>query len=81
MLKEMPQTPKIDLKKEYKKFGGRQINITPQASMHFTPIETPSHKTTSQEIIEEVARRTNANLDKVQAKYNKRFNFPPPELS
>lgn len=32
------------------------------------------------EIIEEVAERTNRQLDKVQEKYNKRFNFPPPGL-
>lgn len=29
------------------------------------------------EIIEEVADRTNRQLDKVQEKFNKRFNFPP----
>lgn len=28
---------------------------------------------------EEVADRTNRQLDIVQARYNKRFNFPPPE--
>lgn len=27
---------------------------------------------------EEVADRTNRQLDIVQARYNKRFNFPPP---
>ena len=32
-------------------------------------------------ITEEVAERTNRQLDKVQEKYNKRFNFPPPGLS
>lgn len=32
------------------------------------------------EIIEEVAERTNRQLDKVQERYNKRFNFPPPGL-
>lgn len=29
-------------------------------------------------ITEEVADRTNRQLDKVQERYNKRFNFPPP---
>jgi len=32
-------------------------------------------------ITEEVADRTNRQLDKVQARYNKRFNFPPPDLN
>ena len=32
------------------------------------------------EITEEVADRTNRQLDKVQIKFNKRFNFPPPGL-
>ena len=32
-------------------------------------------------ITEEVADRTNRQLDQVQAKYNKRFNFPPPNLN
>ncbi len=29
------------------------------------------------EIIEEVAERTNRQLDKVQTRFNKKFNFPP----
>jgi len=32
-------------------------------------------------ITEEVADRTNRQLDKVQERYNKRFNFPPPNLN
>ena len=32
-------------------------------------------------ITEEVAERTNRQLDIVQARYNKRFNFPPPDLT
>jgi len=32
-------------------------------------------------ITEEVADRTNRQLDTVQIRYNKRFNFPPPDLT